>query len=159
MTWPRWSAAWYTCATPPPLTLVSSANHRSPGKCGQSPSAPATRALTRRRQPWRNQGDPEREPAPPPSADARVDANDVAHAVSRGRLKMGRRDAQHRQVREPGNTVSPVDAQGRQLATKTIDTYTKDHLGLLTWAEQFTDDGHDVVWAVSQTVAICVNGR
>lgn len=59
---------------------------------------------------------------------------------------------------QPGNTVSPVDAQGRQLATKTIDTNTKDHLDLLTWAEQFTDDGHDVAWAVSQTVAICVDG-
>lgn len=84
--------------------------------------------------------------------------------AARGRLKMGRRDAQHRQVHEPGmaqpgNTVPPVDAQGRQLATKTIETNTKDHLGLLTWAKQFTDDGHDVVWAASPTVAICLNGR
>src|SRR5882672_6941660 len=46
------------------------------------------------------------------------------------------------------HTVVVVDAQGRQLATKTIGTNTKDHLGLLTWAEQFTEDGHDLVWAV-----------
>jgi transposase len=46
------------------------------------------------------------------------------------------------------HTVVVVDAQGRQLATKTIGSNTKDHLGLLTWAEQFTDDGHDLLWAV-----------
>jgi transposase len=45
------------------------------------------------------------------------------------------------------HTVVAVDARGRQLAVKVIGTNTKDHLGLLSWAEQFTDnDG--LLWAV-----------
>jgi transposase len=46
------------------------------------------------------------------------------------------------------HTVVAVDDQGRQLATKTIGTRTKDHLGLLTWAEQFADPGDSLLWAV-----------
>ena len=38
-------------------------------------------------------------------------------------------------------TTVAVDAQGRQLGQKTINTTTKDHLGLLTWAEQFAVGG------------------
>ena len=43
------------------------------------------------------------------------------------------------------HTVVAVDAQGRQLAVKTIGTTTADHLGLLAWAH-----GHDdeLLWAV-----------
>ncbi len=45
------------------------------------------------------------------------------------------------------HTVVAVDGQGRQLGVKTIATTTKDHLGLLTWAEQFAgDDG--MLWAI-----------
>jgi transposase len=45
------------------------------------------------------------------------------------------------------HTVVAVDAHGRQLAVKTISTTTKDHLGVLVWAEQFTDGG-GLSWAV-----------
>jgi transposase len=45
------------------------------------------------------------------------------------------------------HTVVAVDAQGRQLARKTISATTKDHLELLTWAEQLAD-GEDLLWAV-----------
>jgi len=45
------------------------------------------------------------------------------------------------------HTVVAVDQHGRQLATKTIGTNTKDHLGLLKWAEQFRDD-EGLLWAV-----------
>jgi hypothetical protein len=34
------------------------------------------------------------------------------------------------------HTVVAVDVQGRQSAVKTIGANTKDHVGLLTWAEQ-----------------------
>ncbi len=45
------------------------------------------------------------------------------------------------------HTIVAVDGNGRQLASKTISTTTKDHLGLLTWAEQFADaDG--LLWAI-----------
>ncbi len=37
------------------------------------------------------------------------------------------------------HTVVAIDANGRQLASKTIPTTTKDHLGLLRWAEQLAD--------------------
>ena len=45
------------------------------------------------------------------------------------------------------HTIVAVDANGRQLAVKTIATTTKDHLALLTWASQFTDDTV-LLWAV-----------
>lgn len=45
------------------------------------------------------------------------------------------------------HTVVAVDQHGRQLATKTVGTNTKDHLGLLKWAEQFRDD-EGLLWAV-----------
>ena len=46
------------------------------------------------------------------------------------------------------HTVVAVDDHGRQLATKTVGTRTKDHLGLLTWAEQFAGPGDSLLWAV-----------
>jgi transposase len=46
------------------------------------------------------------------------------------------------------HTVVAVDDQGRRLATKTIGTRTKDHLGLLSWAEQFAGPGDSLLWAV-----------
>lgn len=45
------------------------------------------------------------------------------------------------------HTIVAVDGNGRQLGSKTIATTTKDHLGLLTWAEQFADDG-ELLWAI-----------
>jgi transposase len=45
------------------------------------------------------------------------------------------------------HTVVAVDRRGRQLAAKTVGTNTKDHLGLLKWAEQFRDD-EGLLWAV-----------
>jgi transposase len=45
------------------------------------------------------------------------------------------------------HTIVAVDANGRQLASKTIATTTKDHLGLLTWAEQLAD-GEGLLWAI-----------
>jgi transposase len=45
------------------------------------------------------------------------------------------------------HTIVAVDAQGRQLAVKTIATRTKDHLALLRWAEQVAD-GQGLVWAI-----------
>ena len=45
------------------------------------------------------------------------------------------------------HTIVAIDARGRQLAVKTIATTTKDHLGLLMWAEQLSDsDG--LLWAI-----------
>ena len=45
------------------------------------------------------------------------------------------------------HTIVAIDACGRQLAVKTIATTTKDHLGLLMWAEQLSDsDG--LLWAI-----------
>ncbi len=46
------------------------------------------------------------------------------------------------------HTIVAVDANGRQLASKTITTTTKDHLALLNWAEQLADDGEGLLWAV-----------
>jgi transposase len=43
------------------------------------------------------------------------------------------------------HTIVVVDDRGRRLAERTIGTTTKDHLGLLRWAEQFGDDR---AWAV-----------
>jgi len=43
------------------------------------------------------------------------------------------------------HTVVAVDDQGRQLGLVTIGTNTKDHLGLLRWAEQF---GDELCWAI-----------
>lgn len=43
------------------------------------------------------------------------------------------------------HTIVVVDELGRPLAERTIGTTTKDHLGLLRWAEQFDDDR---AWAV-----------
>jgi transposase len=43
------------------------------------------------------------------------------------------------------HTVVIVDEQGRQLATKTVGTTTADHLALLTWARQHSEE---VAWAV-----------
>ena len=45
------------------------------------------------------------------------------------------------------HTVVAVDQHGRQLAVKTIGTNTRDHLGLLTWAEKISD-GDALLWAV-----------
>ena len=45
------------------------------------------------------------------------------------------------------HTVVAVDGQGRQLGVKTIATTSKDHLGLLTWAEQFAGDS-EMLWAI-----------
>ena len=45
------------------------------------------------------------------------------------------------------HTIMAVDSNGRQLASKTIATTTKDHLGLLTWAEQLAK-GNGLVWAI-----------
>ena len=45
------------------------------------------------------------------------------------------------------HTIVAVDANGRQLAAKTITTTTKDHLGLLTWAEQLAK-GDGLSWAI-----------
>lgn len=45
------------------------------------------------------------------------------------------------------HTIVAVDAHGRQLASKTISTTTKDHLGLLTWAEQLAG-GDTLLWAI-----------
>jgi transposase len=45
------------------------------------------------------------------------------------------------------HTVVAVDQHGRQLAVKTIGTNTRDHLGLLTWAEKISD-GDGLLWAV-----------
>jgi transposase len=45
------------------------------------------------------------------------------------------------------HTIVAVDANGRQLASKTITTTTKDHLGLLRWAEQLAD-GDELLWAI-----------
>lgn len=46
------------------------------------------------------------------------------------------------------HTVVAVDGLGQQLAVKTVGTNTKDHLGLLTWAEQFARHGEPLLWAV-----------
>jgi transposase len=46
------------------------------------------------------------------------------------------------------HTVVVVDANGRQLAARTIGTNTKDHLGLLTWAEELAGKGESMLWAV-----------
>ena len=43
------------------------------------------------------------------------------------------------------HTVVIVDEQGRQLAAKTVGTTTADHLALLTWARQHSEE---VAWAV-----------
>jgi transposase len=45
------------------------------------------------------------------------------------------------------HTIVAIDARGRQLAVKTIATTTKDHLGLLVWAEQLTDS-EGLLWAI-----------
>jgi transposase len=46
------------------------------------------------------------------------------------------------------HTVVAVEGLGRQLAAKTVGTNTKDHLRLLTWAEQFAGEGEPLLWAV-----------
>jgi len=46
------------------------------------------------------------------------------------------------------HTIVAVDGRGRQLAVKTIGSNTKDHLALLTWAEQLAGDGEPLLWAV-----------
>jgi hypothetical protein len=43
--------------------------------------------------------------------------------------------------------IVAVDEQGRQLASKTVGTNTKDHLALLTSAEQFSDED-GLSWAI-----------
>jgi transposase len=45
------------------------------------------------------------------------------------------------------HTIVADDANGRQLACKTIATTTKDHLGQLTWAEELAN-GDELLWAV-----------
>ena len=44
------------------------------------------------------------------------------------------------------HTIVAVDDQGRQLAVTTVGTHTKDHLGLLRWAEKL--GGGDLRWAI-----------
>jgi transposase len=44
------------------------------------------------------------------------------------------------------HTVVAVDDQGRQLGVTTVGANTKDHLGLLKWAEQFGPGG--LCWAI-----------
>ena len=44
------------------------------------------------------------------------------------------------------HTVVAVDDRGRQFAVTTINRHTKDHLGLLKWAERF--GAEDLQWAV-----------
>jgi transposase len=49
------------------------------------------------------------------------------------------------------HTVVAVDERGRQLAVKTVRSGTKDHLGLLTWAEQIArkaGDGGGLLWGI-----------
>jgi transposase len=49
------------------------------------------------------------------------------------------------------HTIVAVDGRGRQLAVKTVRSGTKDHLGLLTWAEQMAKnagDGGGLLWAI-----------
>jgi transposase len=49
------------------------------------------------------------------------------------------------------HTIVAVDQRGRQLAVKTVGTNTKDHLGLLRWAEQVATkagDSSGLLWAV-----------
>lgn len=46
------------------------------------------------------------------------------------------------------HTIVAIDDRGRQLASRTIGTNTKDHLGLVTWAEHLTSDGESLLWAV-----------
>ncbi|MFZ0717986.1 IS110 family transposase [Mycobacterium sp.] len=45
------------------------------------------------------------------------------------------------------HTIVAVDEHGKQLAAKTIATSTKDHLGLLRWAQSLHEDGQRQ-WAV-----------
>lgn len=45
------------------------------------------------------------------------------------------------------HTIVAVDPNGRQLASKTITTTTKEHLGLLTWAEQLAN-GNGLLWVI-----------
>ncbi|WP_185993485.1 transposase [Rhodococcus sp. KBS0724] len=45
------------------------------------------------------------------------------------------------------HTIVAVDPNGRQLAPKTITTTTKEHLGLLNWAEQLAK-GNSLLWAI-----------
>ncbi len=44
------------------------------------------------------------------------------------------------------HTIVAVDDQGRQLAVTTVGTNTKDHLGLLRWAEKLGDG--ELRWAI-----------
>ncbi len=46
------------------------------------------------------------------------------------------------------HTVVAVDNQGRQIAERTIGATSKDHLRLLTWAEQLAGTGESLLWAV-----------
>jgi transposase len=49
------------------------------------------------------------------------------------------------------HTIVAVDERGRQLAVKTVRSSTKDHLGLLAWAEQIAKkagDGGGLLWAI-----------
>jgi hypothetical protein len=45
------------------------------------------------------------------------------------------------------HTIVAIDDLGRQLAVKTVATTTKDHLGLLVWAEQLADS-EGLLWAI-----------
>lgn len=47
---------------------------------------------------------------------------------------------------ERTHTIVAVDDQGRQLAVTTVGTRTKDHLGLLRWAQKLAGDG-ELRWA------------
>jgi transposase len=46
------------------------------------------------------------------------------------------------------HAIVAVDARGRQLASRTIGTDTKDHLDLLTWAGQVAGESESLLWAV-----------
>lgn len=51
------------------------------------------------------------------------------------------------------HTVVAVDDFGRQLAVTTINSDTKDPLGLLKWAEKF--EPQDLQWAVEDCLHLC----
>ena len=55
------------------------------------------------------------------------------------------------------HTIVAIDGQGRQLAVKTVATTTKDHLGLLAWAEHSPTQTVKSS-APSRIVVICPGG-
>jgi len=63
-------------------------------------------------------------------------------------------------ARKRTHTIVAADQQGQQLAVKTVGTSTRDHLGLLTWAEKIAEragDGSGLLWAI-EDCRICRGG-